>query len=59
MLPKEFPKWCTCHYYFSIWSEKKNEDSISVLVDGGYSGEPFANGVEKLLHCKVNGVKLK
>jgi len=19
MLPKEFPKWRTCHYYFSIW----------------------------------------
>ena len=26
MLPKEFPKWRTCHYYFSIWSEKKNDN---------------------------------
>ena len=31
MLPKEFPKWRTCHYYFSIWSEKKNNNSISAL----------------------------
>ena len=31
MLPKEFPKWRTCHYYFSIWSEKKNDNSISAL----------------------------
>lgn len=25
MLPKEFPKWRTCHYYFSVWSEKEND----------------------------------
>lgn len=31
MLPKEFPKWRTCHYYFSIWSEKKNDNSVSGL----------------------------
>lgn len=31
MLPKEFPKWRTCHYYFSIRSEKKNDTSISAL----------------------------
>ena len=31
MLPKEFPKWRTCHYYFSIWGEKSNETSESVL----------------------------
>ena len=31
MLPKEFPKWRTCYYYFSIWSEKKNDNSISAL----------------------------
>jgi transposase len=31
MLPKEFPKWRTCHYYFSVWSEKKNKDSDSIL----------------------------
>jgi transposase len=30
MLPKEFPKWRTCHHYFSIWSEKTT-DSDSVL----------------------------
>jgi transposase len=22
MLPKDYPKWRTCHEYFSIWSEK-------------------------------------
>ena len=31
MLPKEFPKWRTCHYYFSIWSEKVNNETESVL----------------------------
>ena len=31
MLPKEFPKWRTCHYYFSVWSEKMNDQSESVL----------------------------
>jgi transposase len=31
MLPKEYPKWRTCHYYFTIWSEKKNENSSSTL----------------------------
>jgi transposase len=38
-----------------------NEDVLSdvenVLVDGGYSGDPFANGVERLLHCKVEVAK--
>jgi transposase len=28
-------------------------DVENVLVDGGYIGDPFANGVEKLLHCRV------
>jgi len=28
MLPKEFPKWRTCHYYFSVWGAK---------LDGGES----------------------
>ena len=23
MIPKDFPKWRTCHYYFSCWSEKR------------------------------------
>ena len=23
MIPKEFPKWRTCHYYFSCWSAKR------------------------------------
>ena len=32
-------------------------DVENVLVDGGYSGDPFANCVEKLLHCKVEVAK--
>ena len=31
MLPKEFPKWRTCHYYFTLWSEKVNDSSESIL----------------------------
>jgi transposase len=31
MLPKEFPKWRTCHYYFTIWSEKLKDSSESIL----------------------------
>lgn len=31
MLPKEFPKWRTCHYYFSVWSEKMDNNSESIL----------------------------
>jgi transposase len=31
MLPKEYPKWRTCHHYFSVWSEKMNDKSESVL----------------------------
>jgi transposase len=31
MLPKEFPKWRTCHYYFTVWSEKANDSSESIL----------------------------
>ena len=29
MLPSDFPKWRTAHFYFQIWSERKeNESSI-------------------------------
>ena len=31
MLPKKHPKWRNCHYYFSIWSEKKDDGSESIL----------------------------
>lgn len=30
MLPQEYPKWRTCHHYFSLWSEKQG-DAESVL----------------------------
>lgn len=31
MLPKTYPKWQLCYYYFTVWSEKKDEKSESVL----------------------------
>lgn len=31
MLPKEFPKWRICHYYFTVWGEKSDTTSESVL----------------------------
>ena len=31
MLPKDFPKWSSCHYYFSCWSEKKDSGVDSIL----------------------------
>lgn len=30
MLPKDYPKWRTCHSYFQQWSEPQ-ENSISLL----------------------------
>ena len=32
-------------------------DLENVLVDGGYSGKLFANGVKKLLQCEVEVAK--
>jgi transposase len=31
MLPIDYPKWRSCHHYFSIWSEKKDEEADSIL----------------------------
>jgi transposase len=31
MLPKDYPKWRTCHYYFTVWSEKKDTGSDTTL----------------------------
>ena len=31
MLPKDYPKWQLCYYYFRIWSEKKDEVTDSIL----------------------------
>ena len=31
MLPREFPKWQICYYYFKIWSQKKEDGSGSIL----------------------------
>jgi len=33
MLPRDYPKWYTCYHYFSIWSDKKDESSSSVLEE--------------------------
>lgn len=31
MLPKEYPKWRTCHFYFQTWNEKKEDQKITVF----------------------------
>lgn len=31
MLPIDYPKWRTCHYYFSVWSEVRDEKLGSPL----------------------------
>ncbi len=31
MLPKEYPKWELCYYYFGLWKQKDNPSSESVL----------------------------
>lgn len=31
MLPKDYPKWQLCYYYFRVWSEKKEEGEPSVI----------------------------
>lgn len=31
MLPKEFPKWELCYYYFSLWKYKDENNSESIL----------------------------
>ena len=33
MLPKDFPKWRSCHYYFSIWGEKNEDQAESILEE--------------------------
>jgi len=32
MLPNDFPKWRTAHFYFQHWSEKK-ENGLSILEE--------------------------
>lgn len=31
MLPSDFPKWQLCYYYWSIWSEKQDADTPSIV----------------------------
>lgn len=31
MLPKDYPKWQLCYYYFRVWSEKKDDETPSVI----------------------------
>ncbi len=33
MLPSDFPKWRTVHYHFTVWSEKQNKNTSSVLEE--------------------------
>ncbi|WP_042282540.1 transposase, partial [Candidatus Protochlamydia sp. R18] len=31
MLPKEYPKWEICYYYFTLWSKKDQQTPKSIL----------------------------
>lgn len=31
-LPKEYPKWNSVHYYFLVWSEKRDGQAESILA---------------------------
>jgi len=31
MLPKDYPKWQLCYYYFSLWNNKDKNSSESIL----------------------------
>lgn len=31
MLPKEYPKWEQCYYYFRLWKHKANDSVESIL----------------------------
>ncbi len=31
MLPKEYPKWELCYYYFGLWKKKDQQSSESIL----------------------------
>lgn len=31
MLPKDYPNWSLCYYYFSIWNEKKDDNKFSII----------------------------
>jgi len=33
MLPSDFPQWKLVHYYFTVWSWKKNKNASSVLEE--------------------------
>ena len=50
MLPSEFPKWCTVHSYFAIWSEP-DKDGVSLLEralkKSGWRG-PYETGAQRL-----------
>ncbi len=56
MLPKDLPKWRTCHKYFSQWSEKADEDSDSILEQvlktSGWRGptKPWSDRENQLLY---------
>ncbi len=30
MLPKDYPKWQLCYYYFTVWGEK-NDENLSII----------------------------
>lgn len=44
MLPKEYPKWELCYYYFKLWIQKKdNSESVLERVLKKNSGRSSTN----------------
>ena len=33
MMPKDYPNWSTCYYYFRRWSKKKDLKAESVFEE--------------------------
>ncbi len=31
MLPKDYPSWELCYYYFSVWRKKKDDNGYSII----------------------------
>ena len=56
MLPKDYPKWQICYYYFSVWSEKKDPKSDSILeqvlkkISRGLAYQKWKERQDEFLH---------
>jgi transposase len=57
MLPSDFPNWKSVHYYFTVWSEKKNKKTLSTLeevlkkIGWGRTFEKWKEVQDRYGHC--------